>query len=70
LSFSVGFGRKWWVTAGSAVAGECRRWRGEGGEEEKKRRKKPWEEACVRGEGEEEEEKREKKTRGTSVREG
>jgi hypothetical protein len=44
---------------GSAVAGECRHRRGEG-EEEKKRRKKPGEEACVRGEGEEEKKKRKK----------
>jgi hypothetical protein len=44
--FEVGFEffgwvwRKWWVTAGSAVAGECRRRRGEGGEEEKNQGKK------------------------------
>jgi hypothetical protein len=34
------FGQKWWVTVGSAVAGECRRWRGEGELEKKKKKKK------------------------------
>jgi hypothetical protein len=42
LGFQVGRGlahrrdpQKWWVTAGSAVSGECHRRRGEGGEEKK-----------------------------------
>jgi hypothetical protein len=32
------FGQKWWVTAGSAVTGECRCRRGEGEEEEEKKK--------------------------------
>jgi hypothetical protein len=34
------FGRRWWVTAGSAIADECRHWTGEG-EEGKKKKKTP-----------------------------
>jgi hypothetical protein len=34
------FGRRWWVTAGSAIAGECCRWTGEGEEERKQKTKK------------------------------
>jgi hypothetical protein len=33
------FGQKWWVTAGLAVASDCRRRRGEGEEEEKEKKK-------------------------------
>ena len=35
------FPLKWWVMAGSVVAGECCRRRGEGEEEEEKKKKKP-----------------------------
>jgi hypothetical protein len=45
------FGRKWWVTAGSAVVGECRHWRGEGELEKKKKKEEEEEEEetrCVR----------------------
>jgi hypothetical protein len=62
LSFSVFSGWVWpeMVMAGSTVAGECHRQRGEGGEEEKKEENIPGEEVCVRGEGEEEKKKRKK----------
>jgi hypothetical protein len=39
------YGRRWWVTARLAVAGECHRWRGEGDEEEEEKKKKTG--ACV-----------------------
>ena len=36
------FGQKWWVTAGSIVAGECRHRRGEGEEEEEENQVYAW----------------------------
>jgi hypothetical protein len=43
------FGRRWWVTAESAIAGECHCRRGEGEEEEeKKKKKKPGLGTCVK----------------------
>jgi hypothetical protein len=48
-----------WVTAGSAVAGECPHWRGEG-ELEKKKKKKKKETRCVREVREKKEKKKKK----------
>jgi hypothetical protein len=53
-------GWRWWMMAGSAVAGECRRRRGEG-EEEEEEKKKNQVQGCARGEGEEEEKRKRKK---------